>query len=63
LTDRHTGFRELIMNAKKVITWAVVIFLAWFLITNPQGAAHAVTNLLNALKGVGTALATFFTSL
>ncbi|HEY7360845.1 MAG TPA: hypothetical protein VH642_08555 [Streptosporangiaceae bacterium] len=51
------------MNAKKVITWAVVIFLAWFLITNPQGAAAAVTNLLNALKGVGNSLATFFTSL
>jgi hypothetical protein len=63
LTDRHTGFRELIMNVKKVITWAVVIFLAWFLITNPAGAAAAVTNLLNALKGVGNSLATFFTSL
>jgi hypothetical protein len=35
----------------------------WFLITNPQGAAAAVTNLLNALKGVGNSLATFFTSL
>jgi len=63
LTDRHTGFRELIMNAKKVIGWLVVIFLAWFLITNPQAAAAAVTNLLNALRGVGTSLATFFTSL
>ncbi len=51
------------MNAKKVIGWLVVIFLAWFLITNPQAAAAAVTNLLNALRGVGTSLATFFTSL
>ena len=51
------------MNWKKVLGWAVVIFLAWFLITNPQGAAAAVTNLLNALKGVGNSLATFFTSL
>ena len=51
------------MTAKKVITWAIVIFLAWFLITNPTGAAHAMTNLLNALKGVGNSLATFFTSL
>ena len=51
------------MNAKKVIGWLVVIFLAWFLITNPTGAAHAMTNLLNALKGVGNSLATFFTSL
>jgi len=51
------------MNWKKVLGWAVVIFLAWFLITNPTGAAAAVTNLLSALKGVGNSLATFFTSL
>jgi hypothetical protein len=51
------------MNLKKVIGWAVVIFIAWFLITNPTGAAHVMTNLLNALKGVGNSLATFFTSL
>jgi len=51
------------MNWKKALGWIVVIFLAWFLITNPTGAAAAVTNLLNALKGVGNSLATFFTSL
>jgi hypothetical protein len=51
------------MNWGKGIRWAVVIFLAWFLITNPQGAAAAVTNLLNALKDVGNSLAVFFTSL
>jgi hypothetical protein len=51
------------MNIKKVLGWATVIFLAWFLITNPTGAAHAMTNLLNALKGIGNSLATFFTSL
>jgi hypothetical protein len=51
------------MNVKKVLGWAVVIFLAWFLITNPTGAAHWMTNLLNALKGIGNSLATFFSSL
>jgi hypothetical protein len=51
------------MNVKKVITWAIVIFIAWYLITNPTGAAHVMTNLLNALKGVGNSLATFFNSL
>ncbi len=51
------------MNWKKVLGWLVVIFLIWFLITNPTGAAAAVTNLLNALKSVGNSLATFFTSL
>jgi hypothetical protein len=63
LTDRHTGLRELIMSWKKVLGWLVVIFLVWFLITNPTGAAAAVNNLLNALRGIGNSLATFFTSL
>jgi hypothetical protein len=63
LTDQHTGLRELIMSWKKVLGWLVVIFLVWFLITNPTGAAAAVTNLLNALRGIGNSLATFFTSL
>jgi putative solute:sodium symporter small subunit len=63
LTDRHTGLRELIMSWKKVLGWLVVIFLIWFLITNPTGAAAAVNNLLNALRSVGNSLATFFTSL
>jgi hypothetical protein len=57
------GFRELIMNIRKVVGWAIVIFLAWYLITNPTGAAHVMTGLLNALKGVGNSLATFFNSL
>jgi hypothetical protein len=51
------------MNVKKVLGWAVIIFLAWYLISNPTGAAHAMTNLLNALKGIGNSLATFFNSL
>jgi len=51
------------MNAKKIAGWAVIIFLAWYLISNPTGAAHAMTSLLNGLKGVGNSLATFFNSL
>lgn len=51
------------MNVKKVVTWAIVIFIAWYLITNPTGAAHVMHNLLNGLKAVGTSLATFFNSL
>jgi hypothetical protein len=63
LTDRHTGLRELIMSWKKVLGWLVVIFLIWFIITSPTAAAAAVNNLLNALRGIGNSLATFFTSL
>jgi len=51
------------MNAKKVITWAVVIFLAYYLVTQPTGAGHVMHNLLNGLKSAGNSLATFISSL
>ena len=51
------------MNAKKIAGWAVIIFLAWYLLTNPTGAAHAMTNLMHLLKQVGNSIATFFNSL
>lgn len=51
------------MNVKKIATWAIVIFLAFYLVTNPTGAAHAITNLLNLLRNAGNSLATFFNSL
>ncbi len=51
------------MNWRKILGWLVVIFLVWFLVTNPAGAAAAVNNVLDALKNVGSSLATFVTSL
>jgi hypothetical protein len=51
------------MNVKKILGWVVVIFIVFYLVTNPTGAAHAMTNLLNLLKGAGNSLATFFNSL
>jgi hypothetical protein len=51
------------MNVKKIATWAIVIFLAWYLFTQPTGAANAVHNLLNLLKNAGTSIATFLNSL
>jgi len=51
------------MRISKVLIWAVVIFSAWFMITNPVGAAHAFQALLGALKTLGNSLATFLTSL
>ena len=51
------------MNVKKVATWAIVVFLAYYLLTKPTGAASAIHNLLNLLKSAGTSLATFLNSL
>ena len=51
------------MNVKKIAGWAVVVFLAWYLFTQPAGAANAVHNILNLLKQAGTSIATFLNSL
>jgi len=51
------------MNVKKIATWAVVVFLAWYLFTKPTAAGGAVHNLLNLLKDAGTSIATFLNSL
>jgi hypothetical protein len=51
------------MNLKKVLGWAVVIFIVFYLITDPTGAAGAVGKILDLLKTAGNSLATFFNSL
>ena len=43
------------MTKKKVLGWLVVIFLVFWVVTNPAGSADAV-------RGVGEALVTFFHS-
>lgn len=51
------------MQIKKIVSWAVVIFLAWYLFTQPTAAGHAVHNLLDALQRAGSSTATFLNSL
>lgn len=51
------------MPIKKILTWAIVVFLAYYLATKPTGAANAVHNLFNLLKSAGSSLATFLNSL
>jgi hypothetical protein len=51
------------MQAKKIIGWAVVVFIAYYLLTKPTGAANAVHNLFNLLKQAGSSIATFLNSL
>ena len=48
---------------KKIITWAIVIFIAFYLLTQPAGAANVIHGLLDGLKNVGNSLATFVNSL
>jgi hypothetical protein len=48
---------------KKIITWAIVIFIVYYLATQPTGAAHFVHGVFNWLKDAGKSLSTFVNSL
>lgn len=51
------------MNVKKIAGWAVVVVLAYYLLTKPTGSANAIHSLLNLLKQAGSSIATFLNSL
>ncbi len=47
------------MKLKKILTWAGLIFVVYYLVTSPQGAANVVDGALNWLKSAGNALGAF----
>ena len=51
------------MPIKKIVGWAIVIFLAYFLITKPHAAASDTHGLFSWLDDVGHSLTVFFNSL
>ena len=51
------------MKLKPILTWAIVIFIAFYLVTQPAAAGHAVHNLLSGLKSAGNSISVFFNSL
>jgi hypothetical protein len=51
------------MQIKKIVGWAVVVFLAWYLFTQPAAAGTAVQHLFGLLHQAGTSIATFLGSL
>ena len=51
------------MTVKKVVGWAIVIFLAWWVFTRPTSAASAVHSVFNLIRAAGNSVATFFSSL
>jgi hypothetical protein len=48
---------------KKIVTWALVVFVVFYLLTDPNGAAHFVSNVLDGLKSAGRSLSTFVSKL
>ena len=51
------------MKIKKILGWAVIVFLAFYLVTQPTAAGHVVHNILDGLKNAGNSLATFLNSI
>jgi hypothetical protein len=48
---------------QKIVTWALVVFVVFYLLTDPNGAAHFVSSCLNGLKSAGHSLSTFVSNL
>ncbi|SNR39268.1 hypothetical protein [Actinomadura mexicana] len=51
------------MPAKKYITWAAMAFVAFYIITQPDGAAKSVDNAATGISTAADSLATFVNSL
>ncbi|GGT63180.1 MULTISPECIES: hypothetical protein [Actinomadura] len=51
------------MPAKKYITWAAMAFVAFYVITQPDGAAQSVENAATGISSAADSLATFVNSL
>ncbi|MFC7343169.1 MULTISPECIES: hypothetical protein [Saccharopolyspora] len=51
------------MNIKKILTWAVVAFLLFFLFSAPDQASNVVNGILASLRGAAEAVITFMQNL
>jgi hypothetical protein len=51
------------MNVKKIVSWTVVIFIAYYLFTQPAAAANVMHNIFSLLASAGHSLAIFLNSL
>lgn len=50
------------MKLKQILGWAFLVFLAYYLLTQPAAAGHTAHSLLGDLKSAGNSVATFFNS-
>ncbi len=50
---------EVIGMLKKVLAWAGIAFVIYYLATSPQGAANVVTGALDWLKAAGNSMSQF----
>jgi len=48
---------------KKIITWAIVLFIIFYVATEPTGAGNLVHHAYNGVHDAASSLATFVNSL
>lgn len=48
---------------RKVVMWAIVIFIVYYLATDPTGAAGFLKSALHGLQDAGRSLSTFVSKL
>jgi hypothetical protein len=51
------------MPTKKIVGWLLVVFVVWYLLTNPDGAATFGQHVISGLRSAGNSLAKFVSSL
>jgi hypothetical protein len=51
------------MEIRKIAGWAVTVFLAYYLLTRPVGASHAMESLFGLLRTFGDSVAAFCRSI
>jgi hypothetical protein len=61
--ERNQRTGSINVNLKKLLTWAAVALVLFFLISAPQQASGLVTHILDLLKNGATAIVTFFKTL
>jgi hypothetical protein len=54
---------EVIRVLKKVITWAIVLFIVYYLATQPTGAANFVHHVFNGLHSAANSMSRFVNTL
>jgi uncharacterized membrane-anchored protein len=48
---------------RKIVIWAIVVFVVFYVLTDPTGAAHFGSHLVNGLKSAGHSLSSFVSNL
>ena len=48
---------------KKIITWGAIIFVVFYLVTQPTSAGHLINSAFHGLRDAGQSLARFVSSL